>query len=645
MTPRSLNALALSFGLLASTLLAPISRAQDANGLDGIRAEYHDLLDLFYRPLDPRDLLKGGWSALEGDAPRHGATPPPPLPDLPPDADAAFATFADAYIGYVATLPASFSATSAAADVQSGMAESLHEQHTNYLPPQVMRQFLQLVGGGQQMTGLGIKIGSDSGTGGAPPRVFVREVAPGGPAQTAGFQPGDVIVGVDGKDYSSADVSTLGAALAGADGSDVDVTVDRSGSRQTLHVTRGAYYFPPLDSSLLPGGVGYLHLSDFVISGTTLPDNTELLADLDRRLDELDAQGAQSLILDLRNNGGGSVQTADELLGRFLPDSVRSVRQSDDRGHETFDIAGGRIHARQLPMAVLINGGSASASEVTAAAMRDAHRAILVGEKTAGAVASSLLLPLTDGAGLQVAVAEATTPETHMPLDHVGVMPDVTAAQTRSLDDYRSGRDPQVDAAVAALANAPAPPPTGAPQTPVSTAQLDQLLAAALPESTDMPTNDRLTAANLWQRLDYTHPNEAIDQNGGSSDPVALQQTFRARGYQGTVMASYGTQPGSLPTVSVNVDLYSSLDGAHSALTTNDLPQLQLPIAAPVQLGDEAVAYRGAWLATGSTLLLWRRGRVVFTVTYSDTPGLDRPDTLTAIGQLVDARAQQLSIP
>lgn len=110
-------------------------------------------------------------------------------------------------------------------------------------------------------------------------------------------------------------------------------------------------------------------------------------------------------------------------------------------------------------------------------------------------------------------------------------------------------------------------------------------------------------------------------------------------------MASYGTQPGSLPTVSVNVDLYSSLDGAHSALTTNDLPQLQLPIAAPVQLGDEAVAYRGAWLATGSTLLLWRRGRVVFTVTYSDTPGLDRPDTLTAIGQLVDARAQQLSIP
>ena len=645
MTPRSLYALALSLGLLFSTFLPPAGRAQEDSGLDGIRSEYLDLLDLFYRPLDARELLQGGWSALEADAPRHGASSPAPLPDLPPDADAAFTAFADAYSAYVATLPATFSATTAAADIQNGMAESLHEQHTNYLPPQVMRQFLQLVGGGQQMVGLGIRISSQPAAGGEPQRIFIMAVSPGGPAQTAGLQPGDVIVGVDGQDMTQVDVSTLGAALAGQEGSSVDLAVDRSGTRLTLHVTRGAYYFPPLESSLLPGGVGYLHLADFVISGTTLPNHTELLAELDRSLDELDAQGAQSLILDLRNNGGGSVQTADELLGRFLPDTVRSIRESDQRGHETFELAAGRTHARQLPMAVLINGGSASASEVTAAALRDAHRAILVGEKTAGAVASSLLLPLTGGAGLQVAVAEATTPDTRTPLDHVGVMPDVTASQTRSLDDYRSGRDPQLEAAVAALANAPAPPAVTPPPTPVPPAELDQLLAQALPESTDLPTNDRLTATTRWQRLDYTHPNEPIDQNGGSPDPLALQQAFRARGYQGTVMGSYGSQPGDLPTVSINADLYMSVDGAHAAVTTNDLPQLQLPIEAPVSLGDEVVAYRGAWLATGSTLLLWRRGRVVFTVTYSDTPGLDRPDTLTAIGQVVDGRAQQLTIP
>jgi hypothetical protein len=148
-----------------------------------------------------------------------------------------------------------------------------------------------------------------------------------------------------------------------------------------------------------------------------------------------------------------------------------------------------------------------------------------------------------------------------------------------------------------------------------------------------------------WQRLDYTHPNEVIDQNGGAPDPVALQQAMLSRGYQGTVMASYGSAPGDLPTVSVNVDVYASTDGAHAAASTNDLPQMQLATDPPVQLGDETVAYHGAWLATGSTLLVWRRGRVVFTVTYSDVPGLDRPDTVVAIGQLVDGRAQRLSVP
>jgi hypothetical protein len=157
--------------------------------------------------------------------------------------------------------------------------------------------------------------------------------------------------------------------------------------------------------------------------------------------------------------------------------------------------------------------------------------------------------------------------------------------------------------------------------------------------------NDRLTVANRWQRLDYTHPNELIDQNGGAPDPLALQQAMRARGYQGSVMASYGATPGDLPTVSVDTDIYATIDGAHTATSTNDLTQIQQPITPPVQLGEETVAYRGTWLATGSTLLIWRHGRVVFTVTYSDVPGLDRPDTLAAIAQVVDARAAQLSVP
>jgi carboxyl-terminal processing protease len=639
---RSFLALALSLLLLAAPVLSPANaqqepqQDQDPSGLDAISAEYHDLVDLFYRPVDPAPLLQAAWSALATDATRRGAPAPAALPDLPDDPDAALAAFAAAYTGYLASSP--IPPSIAAAAVQMAMADSVHEQHTHYLSPGLMRSFLSTVGGGQQSVGLGVLVGST-------PPGLVTDVAPGGPASAAGIQPGDVIVGADGKDLSRADVATLTAALAGADGSSVQVTIHRGNSPFTVSITRGSYYFPPLESDVLPGGVGYLKLTSFVIAGAPLPDGTEILSDLDRRLDDFDARGAQSLILDLRNNGGGSVQTADEILGRFLPDTARSVRESDERGHLTYELASGRAHARQLPMVVLINGGSASASEITAASLREAHRALLVGQRTAGALASSELLPLPGGGGLQVAVAAATTAETNTTVDGVGIAPDVVSAQTRSLDDYRSGRDPQIDAAINALASAPPPPPVNPPAPVVSSNDLDQLLAGILPGSQQVPTNDRLTAAPVWQRLDYTHPNEVIDQNGGAPDPITLQQTLIARGYEGSVMASYGSMPGDLPAVSVNVDLYATAAGAHQATTTNDLSQIQTPMDAPLQLGEETVAYRGTWWATGATVVVWRRGRVVFSVTYSDVPGFDRPDTLVAVSQLVDSRAQALSLP
>ena len=429
----ALRAVLFSLALVASSLAPPV-HAQDTPGLDGVQAVYTDLLELFYRPLEPSDLLQAGWTALSADAQRHGVPAhPDPLPELPhADKDAAFQSFAGAYGKYVASLPPTYPPAMAAAVVQGGMADSLHEQHTHFLSQAIMQRFLSTVSGGQQGVGLGVLIGGD------PPGLITR-VAPDGPGASAGLQEGDVIVGADGKDLSTADAPTLGTALSGPQGAAISLSIDRGSGPQTVDVTRGAYYFPPLESRMLPDGVGYLRLSDFVISGTTLPNGTELLSDLDRRLDDLDAQGAQALVLDLRGNGGGSVQTSDELLGRFLPDTTRSVHESDRRGHDTYELASGRLRARQLPMAVMINGGSASASEITAAALRDAHRAVLVGQRTAGAVASSELLPLPGGGALQIAVAAADAGESTAQLDGVGITPDVATSLPRTLADYRSG--------------------------------------------------------------------------------------------------------------------------------------------------------------------------------------------------------------
>jgi hypothetical protein len=97
--------------------------------------------------------------------------------------------------------------------------------------------------------------------------------------------------------------------------------------------------------------------------------------------------------------------------------------------------------------------------------------------------------------------------------------------------------------------------------------------------------------------------------------------------------------------MSVDADLYATAEGAHSAVSSNDIPQLQVAIDPPTTAGEETVAYRGTWLATGSTVVSWRHGRLVITVTYSDVPGNERPDTLATLAGLVDGRAQQLAIP
>lgn len=611
-----------------------VAHADAASDLVTLHAAYTNLLDLFYRPLTPQELLQPGWAALQASASRRGGPAPQPLAGLPDDPEAAFAVFSIAYTEYMATLPNRADAVSPVADVASGMADGLHEAHTHYLSPSIMQRFLQSVSGGQQGSGLGIKLAGD-------PPGLITDVAPNGPAALAGIAPGDVIVEADGRNLAGKDATTISSALTGAEGSSVSLKVDRAGGSATVNVIRGTYYFPPLESRMVADGVGYIRLNDFVISGTTLPDGSEVLSDFDRRLDELDAQGARGLILDLRNNGGGSVQTADEILGRFLPDTARSIHEFDGRGHSTYELASGRVRSRQLALAVLINRGSASASEVTVGALRDAGRAILVGQRTAGAVASSQVFPLPDGGGLQIAVAAATTADSATQLDGVGVDPDVLTAEMRTLADYRAGHDPQIDTAIDALNRAPAPP-TLAPQSPpVPAAELDRRLAGGLPDQ--VPTNDRLTSGARWQRIDFTHPNQLIDQNLGGADPVAIQRALLARGYQGTVLATYGGSPGDVPAISVNIDLYASSEGAHASLTSNDMPQLLSPIDPPIIVGDETAAYTGTWLASGATAIMWRRGPLVITASYTDVPGYDRPATLVAVVQQTDDLARQLA--
>ena len=606
----------------------PVAQPPDETKLHVVRAAYDLLLDLFVRPLEPNRVLTAGWSGVAQAGQRAGRPAPPGLGQLPGGRDEAFAEFSRAYREYVAKLPEGVSPNDIAFAAVEGMARHAQERHTAFLSPESYRRFLSALGGSEMPVGSGIRLSLR-------PPFFVTAVASNGPAARAGVMPGDTILTVDGRDIARLSGQDFQATLlGGAAGTTLTLGVDRGGRRLDLTITRGPYYFAPLESWMLPDGVGYLRLEQFTQSGSPLPDGTELLSELDRRLDELDAQGARALVLDLRGNSGGSVLTMWELLGRFLPEDTLTMLFSDQRGHQTTGIVSGLMRPVQHPMVVLVDGGSASASEATAATLKEADRAVIVGQRTAGALSSSLILPLPEGAALQVGVSEILTARNRTKIDMAGFPVDIQVADTRMAADYRVGRDPQLEGAVAALARAPAPPAFRSTTTGVSTERLRALLSPYMPEAGRIPTNDRLTKVVRTGSRAVNHPNQAL--GSGNRDPLAMQQAIRRRGWLGGYSQGYGVDVLVPPGLGVTINLFATAAGAAEAVSTNDGPELQEAIPPPVQLGDQTAAYRGIWRAQGSTSLIWRRGNVVVTVDYGDAPGNERIDTLVAVAKLVD---------
>jgi carboxyl-terminal processing protease len=249
--------------------------------------------------------------------------------------------------------------------------------------------------------------------------------------------------------------------VRGPAGTKVHLTVVRKGSAQPLEfdVTRAQIEVPSVESKMLSGSVGYLKINDF---GTTTASevNTALAALL--------KQQPKSLVLDLRNNPGGYLDAAVQVASQFLPGGkvVLKVRYGD--GHEQVYNAADGGSATSLPMVVLIDGGSASASEIVSGALQDNQRASLVGATSYGKGTVQQIHQLSDNGGyIRVTIARWLTPLGRT-IDKVGLTPNVPVPMTQ--DDTTAGRDPQLDKAVSILTGqssavpaATAVPVTGTP--------------------------------------------------------------------------------------------------------------------------------------------------------------------------------------
>jgi carboxyl-terminal processing protease len=232
--------------------------------------------------------------------------------------------------------------------------------------------------------------------------------------------------------------------IRGEVGTEVVLTVEREGSDSPVDIAieRAIIETPSAHWRILEEDptVGYIQLTAF-----TERSNREL----DQAFEELTDQGAQSFILDLRNNGGGLLDAAVDVTSQFIREGVVVREDRKNEGERVYDVTGGG-NALDQSLVVLTNGGTASASEIVAGALQDYDRATLIGEKTFGKGSVQLIYELSDDSRLHVTVAKWFTPNGNA-IDGIGLQPDIEVLVTE--EDRNQGRDPQLERAISFLQN------------------------------------------------------------------------------------------------------------------------------------------------------------------------------------------------
>jgi carboxyl-terminal processing protease len=319
----------------------------------------------------------------------------------------------------------------------SGMLQSLGDAHTTYMDPQTYKDATSLLAG--SYAGIGSLVDTTGQL------LTITKPFPNSPAEKAGLQSGDQIVAVDGKDITSLLPELVRQQVLGPEGSTVKLTIQRPGESVPfdVQITRAVIVVPSVTSKMLDNNIAYIQISTF-------GDTTA--SDLHKQLAALMAQKPKSLILDLRDNGGGYLDTGIAVASEFISSGVIVMEKAGDgtiTSHQA--TPDGLATNKSLPMIVLVNGFSASASEIVAGALQDTGRARLLGETTYGKGTVQNWVPLSDNQGaVRVTIARWLTPKGNT-IDKQGLTPDIVVKMTA--DDIKAKLDPQLDAAVKQLTN------------------------------------------------------------------------------------------------------------------------------------------------------------------------------------------------
>jgi carboxyl-terminal processing protease len=316
--------------------------------------------------------------------------------------------------------------------LKHGLAEATNDPYTVYFTAQEAKQFNDQLN--QSFSGIGAELGKDKDSN----LVVVAPIA-GFPAAKAGLKPQDIIVSVNGTSTTGMSIDDAVGKIRGKSGTPVTLKVVRNHAQQlSFTITRANIQVPSVNTKILDGNIGYIQITTFASDTSGL---------IQQAADKMKQAGVKGIVLDLRSDPGGLLGAAVNVVSKWLPEG--SMILQEKRGATVVNsynaLGGDELHG--IPTVVLINDGSASASEITAGALHDNKAAYIIGTKSYGKGVVQQLINFNDGSQLKVTVASWYRPDGQN-INHMGITPDQTVQEP---SDATPGNDPQLQAAMAYL--------------------------------------------------------------------------------------------------------------------------------------------------------------------------------------------------
>ena len=387
-------------------------------------------------------LFIGGYLAAGGGAGSGCAAP-----------DEAFAAFCEAYDRLQTEYVDDLDSEKLAEGAIRGMFQyGVEDPYSGYMPPEQYQQALGDLSGsfggiGAEMAMTNTEDPADLASCTAfsdTCRLVVVAPLDDTPADRAGIQAGDHILAVDGESVEGSTVTDQVTKIRGEPGTDVTLTIQRDGGEPfDLTITRAEIVLQEVETRMIDGHIGYVALNSF-----SAPASEQFAAGLQELLD----QGADQIVFDLRDNPGGYIDAAQQIASQFLADGLIFSQESAGDDVRRYESTGDGIATDpELPVVVLINGGSASASEIVAAALQEHGRATLVGEPSFGKNTVQVWGRLENDGGVRITISRWFTPD-HNSVAPDGIQPDIDAARPAETPPEE---DPILDAALSFLEDQP----------------------------------------------------------------------------------------------------------------------------------------------------------------------------------------------